>query len=370
VNGPEIQHLIEQDLRRAVARIVEVPRPDPLAGSPWVAMSVLQKAIRRGNKDLALRAAATLLRDAPDRLWRRLGCIAAEDIGLGDLDAVGIATAALAGVRKRADLGGAWPVACAVVAALADAPKCRAADDLLMICELHPANARQRIEFRHRSSRELAEIVCGAATIEKRAVALWCALGGGPRHVGLRRRRSETQTVFDRLCEAGWPTTLVEVARASFNRTGEPLGPLLALLARQPKELSRGEAEDFPPEVAIDGTPGWAFDVYTREGRAAFARFLETDARSAEWLRRHVKPSRRMVFLGHLVFRVEGGLVNRRLRWPLGDRLRRQGDLECSGPECRDASEVLELVRADIPILNEARAAVCGGQRQEAGWPG
>jgi hypothetical protein len=255
VNGPKIQHLIEQNLRRAVARIAEVPRPDPLPGSPLAAMSVLQKAIRRGNKDLALRAAAALLRDAPDRLFRRLGCIAAEEIGLGDLDAVGIATAALAGVRKRADLGGAWPVACAVVAALADAPKCRAADDLSMICELHPVNARQRIEFRHRSSRELAEIVCGATTIDKRAVALWCALGGGPRHVGLRRRRSETQTVFDRLREAGWPTTLVEVARASFSRTGEPLGLLLALLARQLMEPSRGEAEEFPAEVAIDGTP-------------------------------------------------------------------------------------------------------------------
>jgi hypothetical protein len=57
VNGPEIQHLIEQDLRRAVSRIVEVPRPDPLPGSPWVAMSVPQKAIRRGNKDLGIAGA-------------------------------------------------------------------------------------------------------------------------------------------------------------------------------------------------------------------------------------------------------------------------------------------------------------------------
>ena len=368
MNEPEIQHLIEQDLRRAVAQRGKPPTPQPMDASPWTAMSAMQKSIRRGREDLALGAAATLLRDAPDRLWRRLGCIAAEDIGLGDLDAVGIATAALAGVRKRADLGGDWPVACAVVAALADAPKCRAADDLLMICELHPAYARQRIEFRHRSSRELTEIVCGTTTIEERAIALWCALGGGPRHVGLRRPRSETQAVFDRLCEAGWPHVLAEVARLSFNRIGEQLGPLLALLARQPMEPSRIEAEDFPPEVAIDGTPGWAFDIHTREGRAAFARFLETDARSAEWLRRHVKPSRRMVFFGHLAFRIEGGLVNRRLRWPLGDRLRRQGDLECSGPECRDASEVLELARADIPILNEVRAEVCGGQRRETGW--
>jgi hypothetical protein len=360
VNGPEIQYQIEHDLRRAVARIVEAPRPDLLAGSPWVAKSVLQKAIRRGRKDLALRAAAALLRDAPDRLWRRLGCIAAEDVGLGDLDTVGIATAAMAGIRKRADLGGDWPVACAVVAALADAPKCRAADDLLMICELHPAYARQRIEFRHRSSRELTEVVSGAASIEERAVALWCALGGGPRHVGLRRRRSETQAVFDRLCETGWPHRLVEVARASFNRTGEALGPLLALLARQSMEPSRVEPEDLPPEVAIDGTPGWAFDVYTREGCAAFVRFLETDSDSAKWLRRHVSSSRRIAVLGHCVFRVEGGLVDRRLRWPLADQLRKEVDTLCAGPGCRDVTELLELIRADLPRLNEVRIQTIG----------
>ena len=367
MNGPEIQHLIEQDLRRAVPRLVEVPRPDPLPGSPWVAMSALQKAIRRGRKDLALRAAATLLRDAPDRLWRRLTCIAAEDIGLGDLDAVALATAAMGGKRLRSAIGGDWSVACAVVAALVAAPKCRAADDLLMICELHPAYARQRIEFRHRSSRELTEIVCGATTIEERAVALWCAFGSGPHDFGLRRRRSETEPVFDRLCDAGWPHMLVEVARLSFNRTGEPLAPLLALLARQPMEPSRVEPEDFPPEVAIDGTPAWALDLYSREGRAAFARFLEMDARSAEWLRNHVSSSRRVAVLGHCVFRVEGGQVNRRLRWPLADQLRLKVDAFCAGSGCRDVSELLELVRADIPILNAARGEVCGGQRQEVG---
>lgn len=218
MNGPEIQHQIEQDLRRAVAHIAEVPRPDLLPGSPWVAMSALQKAIRRGRDDLALRAAATLVRDAPDRLWRRLGCIAAEDVGLGDLDAVAIATAAMGGKRLRSAMGADWPVACAVIRQLCDAAKCRAADDLLMICELHPAYARQRIEFRHRSSRELTEIVCGTMAIEERAVALWRALGGGPRHVGLRRRRSETQAVFDRLCDAGWSRTSVPAEADALER--------------------------------------------------------------------------------------------------------------------------------------------------------
>jgi len=61
---------------------------DPLTISPWQAMSLLQKAIRRGRRDLALRAAATLLHASPERLWRRLGCIALEHIGVGDLGAI------------------------------------------------------------------------------------------------------------------------------------------------------------------------------------------------------------------------------------------------------------------------------------------
>jgi hypothetical protein len=61
--------------------------------------------------------------------------------------------------------------------------------------------------------------------------------------------------------------------------------------------------------------------------------------------------------------RVEGGLVANRVRWPLAEELRRQVDVECSGPECLDATEILELMRDDIPRLNEARAAVMGAAR-------
>ncbi|HKM53026.1 MAG TPA: hypothetical protein VJY34_13230 [Roseiarcus sp.] len=69
-----------------------------------------------------------------------------------------------------------------------------------------------------------------------------------------------------------------------------------------------------------------------------------------------------MPFLGHLVFR---GLVDRRMRWPLGDGLRREGDVECSGPECHDASDILDLVRDDIPRLNEMRILTSNARELE-----
>jgi replication-associated recombination protein RarA len=102
VNGPEILHLMRHDLQRAVAERGEPPTAQPMDASPWVAMSAMQKAIRRGREDLALSAAATLLQDAPDKLWRRVGCVAFEDIGLAGLEAVGLATVSLGGKQARA----------------------------------------------------------------------------------------------------------------------------------------------------------------------------------------------------------------------------------------------------------------------------
>ena len=124
-----------------------VPEGQPMTLSPWVAMSLLQKAVRRGRSDLALRAAATLLRDAPDRLWRRLGVIGFEDVGLGSLPTLGLTVAALRGKRFRLAVGGDWLVASLIVTELCAARKSRAADELLMAIETLPHLAEQRRDF-------------------------------------------------------------------------------------------------------------------------------------------------------------------------------------------------------------------------------
>jgi hypothetical protein len=370
MNGPEILHLIRHDLQGAVARQGKPPTPRPMDASPWLAMSAMQKAIRRGREDLALSAAATLLRDAPDKLWRRIGCIAYEDVGVASLDAVGFATVSLGGKQARAALGAGWATASCVVAELFRAPRCRAADDLLMACELHPAYAEARAELPNLTTRDLITVATGQGSVQERALALWYALGTDRDRSTLVRRRGEPRLVLDHLCEAGWPHSIVEVAREGFRRTGEMLCPLLALLAAEPREFTWVDSDDLPLEEMIGDVRSWAVDLYSREGRAALARFLQTDAPAAQWVRRNVRPARRVSFLGHIVFRVEGGLVINRMRWPLADELRRQVDFECSGPECPDATEILELMRSDIPRLNEARAAVMGAPRGRDGHRG
>ena len=73
MNGPELFSQIRNELAHSIARRSQVPTFNPVRVSPWLAMALLQKAIRRGRTDLALQAAATLLIDAPDRLWLRCG---------------------------------------------------------------------------------------------------------------------------------------------------------------------------------------------------------------------------------------------------------------------------------------------------------
>ena len=65
--------------RQELVKPLAAHRPPPLTPlpiSPWMAMSLMQKAVRRGETVRALGAAATLLIDAPDKLWRRLAGIA------------------------------------------------------------------------------------------------------------------------------------------------------------------------------------------------------------------------------------------------------------------------------------------------------
>jgi hypothetical protein len=349
-------------LRDAIAEF-QPPPCDPLTISPWVAMSLLQKAIRRGRKDLALRAAATLLHGSPERLWRRLGCIAFEDVGVADLDTVAVVTTTLAGKRCRETLGDEWPVASYIVSRMVHATKCRASDDLLLAAENHPDFEDTRLAFAFRSVDNVISIATGTDPLPIRALAAWCAIGRGRRSSPrLQSRRGDTTAVFNALQEAAIPTAVVEIAHEGFRKTGEMLCPFVALLfplrQQQPAPV---EDDEFPSEVMIGGVPGWAYDVYSREGRAALANFIESRTETARWVRDHIPPRQRVAFLGGIVFRVEGGLVRSRLRWETGDQLRRMVDVECNGSHCRDATEILDLMGADIPVLNGVRLRLNGG---------
>ncbi len=58
------------------------PQLNPMRCDRWIARSALQKAIRRGEVQIAQRALATLLEQDRYSIWRHLIVIASEDIGV------------------------------------------------------------------------------------------------------------------------------------------------------------------------------------------------------------------------------------------------------------------------------------------------
>jgi hypothetical protein len=350
-------------LLAAVSDGGELPCAAPLNISPWLAMSLLQKAIRRGRCDLALQAAATLHRDAPDRLWRRLGGIAFEDVGLANLQAVGLTTAALTGKRFRRDLGGDWAVASVIVRQLTEARKSRARDDLFMALEALPGLAADRHTLSRESNPRLRLTALTTPSLHIRALSVLFLLGTDRPGWKLSPRRGEVALAFDLLDELGTAPTVLAICREGYRKTGEALPPLLALLALE-NGLRDGATDDRVPEEAMIGpVPSWALDMFTREGKQALTRLLATNAGIAEFARSMVPKQKRIGFLGQVLFRIEGGVLARRVGGDLSDRLRSQLMFETLGVEPLAAAQALDLMRQDLPLRNRIRHAVMGGQR-------
>jgi hypothetical protein len=69
---------------------------------------------------------------------------------------------------------------------------------------------------------------------------------------------------------------------------------LLPLCPLRRDQAATVEDNDFP----LEDVPGWAYDVYSREGRAALANFIEGRTKTARWVRAHIPSLQRVAFLG------------------------------------------------------------------------
>jgi len=99
----------------------------------WLLASCLQKAIRRGHGRIALSSAVNLYQLDKRMLQRRLLVTAYEDIGMGDLKALAYVTHICTDTLFRKSVGELKSYLYAA-SLLAGSHKCRATDQLYMIC--------------------------------------------------------------------------------------------------------------------------------------------------------------------------------------------------------------------------------------------
>jgi len=334
----------------------------PLAIDPWIASSLLQKAIRRGDADLAERAAITLHRLRGNGIWRRYLVIAFEDVGIASVDALIRTTAACTAPSWRASVeGGEEPVLRLLARLLAEAPKDRSPDHLISVAQSHPEleDARRRV-----GAMTIAQRVDCAANdtrpLPERAVAAWFASGieqGSGRRVG-RGDLAALMSAFRRL---GVPDDLITATRIAATRTREPIvlmTPLLWLAASAGGDHRIVDCL-VPPVTMIGEVPSYAFDKHTSAGKAAIDRFAHENNAVRDVLTAFVPEHRANDAACMAVFQVEAARVSRRFEWKGSAELERLGveaDMMKVGVPREGVAPLLTVVRDNLDHLNAIRA--------------
>ena len=338
-----------------------VDETEPLPGDRWLAASALQKAIRRGDVRIAQRAVRTLYRHDPRSAWRRLVIIAFEDVGIGAIGAVSVATWLGANANIRRELGGDEAAAHATSQMLAKSPKDRSAD-LLFAAVLHdPALEIVRTQCRSLSiTRRLEWVADPTLSLPERALAAWHSSGvasWGDRPVG----PGDLGALMRTYAELGVPERLLEAVVHATKKTREPFVLMLPLLWLAAAD---GETElvDSPlaPSGLIKGVPLYALDKHTRLGAEAIGRFARENGEIAQFLTDHA-PSSGEEALRMAVFYADSALTRPTLQWRQSAELTAAGtaaDFHKVNVAAGVGAALVQLVRARVADLNAIRAQV------------
>jgi hypothetical protein len=339
------------------------PTLDPIKPLPcdrWLALSAMQKSIRRGDGLTAQRALRTLYRDDPSSTWRRLLIVACEDVGIGALSAVVMTATRAAKAKALRERGRDEAAALATAQMLAEAPKDRSADLLFAVALHHPALEAMRSKCRSVSlARRLEFVADPTLSLPERALAVWHSSGvesRGERRVGPGDLGALIRTYAD----LGVPEQLHQAVAVAIRKAREPFALLLPLLWLAAAG-SETELLDSPlaPSGLINGVPLYALDRHTRLGRQAIGRFAKENAEIAQFLTERGCGSGNGGALRMAVFYADGALTRPTLQWRHSAELTAAGvaaDFHGVNVAASLGAELVELVAAHIADLGAIRS--------------
>lgn len=340
---------------------------EPMAADPWIVSSLLQKSVRRGETDIAQRAALTLLKWRGSAIWRRLMIIAFEDVGAGNSDAVIMTVAAGCDAAWRRARGEDARVVAALTTLLAEAPKDRSADHLVGAKD-HPAladfaegMASAPVEARLSSARDRE------LSLQHRAIATYFTCSAG--HDVVSKPGLEALLALFR--ELGVPEDLCTATGIAAVRTREPITvmvPLIWSAVSMSKDMAVCDCP-VPPLVTAADLPLYALDEHTRLGREAIRRFARENEDVRNCLDQYVPTAQRRRTANVGAFYVDAAPLAKRLVWDQSAALETFGterDLLHAGVHPEGIEPLLRAMRANLGHLNKLRAEVLARTRTEA----
>jgi hypothetical protein len=342
----------------------ETPVLRPLIADPWVVNSLLQKSIRRGEVEVAQRAALTFLRQRGSALWRRLMIIAFEDVGAACPEAVAMTVSACTDKGWRKRTGGEVIVAVHLARLLAEAPKCRSAEHLITSSNHHPSLEKGRAAVSGSSMADnLATVADKSNNLALRALAAWCVSGIDWKQE--KKPGSELPALLNTFRSLGVRDELVAATGIAAAKIRDPITlmvPLVWLAANDGPAPVTIQLE-LPRSLVLDGIPLYALDKHTRTGREAIRNLVKFNYEIRECLRRYVAPAQRHDAAYMAAFYADAAPLASKLSWDGGDELEALGteaDLLKVGVSPEGIGPLLQVFKANIQHLNKIRArTVC-----------
>lgn len=337
---------------------------EPLVADPWVANSLLQKSIRRGEVNVAQRAALTFLGHRGPAIWRRMIIIAFEDVGAASPDAVATTVAVSSDARWRKQLGGDAAIAVNVARLLAEAPKSRSAEHLITAATQHSRFEPERCFVNGRSHVDnLSAVGDESLSLVHRGIAARRVSGVGRTKNDLCD--SDLPGLLKAFAELGVPGELAEATGIAVSRVRDAITLMVPLMwhAANDGRATVLMETDVPRSLVLNGVPMYAMDKHTRTGREAIRELVKYNHEIRECLERYVAPVQRHDAAYMAAFYADAAPLACKLVWKGGDELEALGteaDLFKVGVPPEGVSPLLRVFRESVPHLNKLRAhTVC-----------
>lgn len=325
---------------------------------PWVASSLLQKAIRRGEVALARHAARSLYQHRGKGIWRRLTSIAFEDVGIGAPELVAELASFATSSDLRAIVATDIDLINELVGRLAAAPKDRSADYLFCSAIKLPTSLQHRATLVGASPAELVSIAADP-TVEliRRAVAslLACTVNGEGKTASVSSSLAQLVASFHDL----WPSPLHQAAERAASLRCDAIVlmvPLLWSVACQEEMIV--EIPPLPATAHAGKMPLYAFDMHTQRGKQAIARFVEGNRSVQKVIAVHAPGAIARDVAAVAAFYADGAPVARRVLWSQSWPLEHMGiaaDMTAVGCPEAGIAPILECVRSNIQDLDRVR---------------
>jgi hypothetical protein len=352
--------------------IADLPPPTddsrPLSIDPWVASSLLQKSIRRGEGDLAIRAALNLFRLRRSTIWRRFVVIAFEDVGAASVETLLTVVRAAIDPKWRASIGGDERVIPYIARLLATAPKDRSADHLICCSRSYePFEEIRRMAGSLSLAGRLDLVADADQPLHARAIAAWYSSGvewDNETRVG-KGDLSGLTAVFH---STGVPKALALATKYAATYTREPITIMVPLIWLEAFKEAQPAIRDcpVPSSPVVRGVPLYALDKHTAVGKTAIHQFARENRAVRETLGEYVPDYRAPDAACMAAFYADAAPVLRRLDWSQSNALETIGidnDLRSTKVSPDGVRPILEVVCANLEHLNEVRARLFGARR-------